>query len=372
MDLHKMTYAQAKKFSSFVLPGVMEEPDAESFWYLSASEKEKGVRGMAVIRPEKPMPDLLSIGVASDRCRQGIGSELMDFALRLLEEAGADALRVAYACDMQEWARLDGFLLLNGFVQVEEETYSYSAALGDILKQKLLQSHDESAQACLKFISGISARMLRSFKGDIAKAGLFDPAVFDDCNPEYSVAWVENEKIRGLFLIGVAEDGELHNAWTWIHPRVTNPKILQQMFAYAAQRAAKDFSAETQVNFMCLTPASERLMKYLIPSAEKSLVVREYICPTSQLMAQGGEAEPVQEEEGTAADAETGAAADAEAGESSFGERQADFGGFLLGNEQLCCTRCRHCRKDSVDSCAKYIQKPGTVYYGGICPMLEE
>ena len=365
MKLHKLTYTQARKFSGFVLPGVMDEPDAESFWYLSASDETKGMLGMAVIRPEKPVPELLSIGVADGECGQGIGSELVELAAQLLEEAGAGALRAAYSGSEEEWRQLDSFLRLNGFWQTQEETYTYNAVLGDILKQQLLQAQDKSALRFIKPISGLSDRILRAFRDEASSRWLFDPSVFDECMPEYSVAWVADEKIKGLFLVGATDDGQLHNVWTWIDPKTSNPKLLQQLFASAARLVSKDFAPDTVVNFPCLTPASDRLLRSLVPSAKKSAVMREYICPIgvsgkgSEDMKDMAENEAVEE---TAADA----------GESTFDDRQADFSGVLLGNDSLCCARCMYCKEDSVDSCAKYRQKPGTVYYGGTCPMLKE
>ncbi|MCD7805727.1 MAG: hypothetical protein LUH19_00105 [Lachnospiraceae bacterium] len=38
----------------------------------------------------------------------------------------------------------------------------------------------------------------------------------------------------------------------------------------------------------------------------------------------------------------------------------------LATNDDLICQNCVHCT-DAVDSCAKYLRKPGAVLYGGDC-----
>lgn len=364
MKLYVLKYEQAQSVSHLIQPGVLEEPDADKYWYFAATEEGEGFIGAAVINPSIDQPKLLSIRVISGHRRQGYATELLQFGIDFLRRAGASALRLSYAMPADEWVALDGWLTLNGFTQAEDEQYSYETTVEELAAQKLLKATGQSSYASAVSISKLSERAFRAFRGEVVREGYVLPELFEACDPEHSFVWLEENHIRTAYLLSPLEDGVIHNIWGWLSPKAADVRALQALFVCAAQKVTADYPSDTIVHIPCLNQSSDHLVKYLLPEARKSLVLRTYEYLIGSEEYQSTEEIP----ELTMAEEE----ADANGGTSAFGERQADARMDLITNENLCCGSCIHCLPDSAMSCVKYKRKPGAVFYGGDCPMYEE
>ena len=362
MKLYTLSYTQAQKVDGFILPDVLEAPDAEKYWYLAAIEKGEGCLGVAVINPRIDQPELLSIRVIPSRQREGVATELLDFGIGFLHKAGASTLRFIHSAAPEDWNGLNEWLSINGFVQSEPERNLYRITVAELGEQKMF-----SAKAATSFpkvipISEVSERTLRNFKGEMLRTELTSTDLIDESDPDHSFVWIEDGHITAVFLLSPPAYGAVHNLWTWASPRSTSPKALQAVFLSAAKKAAEDHPPETVIFFPCLTPASERMVQYLLPAAQLSQVLKVYLCPV------GSSEEPAEKEE-----TENMSRKPIQDDTTSlFEERQADIQMEQVTNDTLCCADCVHLIEDDITGCAKYLRKPGAVLYGESCPMYEK
>jgi len=362
MKYYVINAEKAMEYKGFILPHVIEMVEAMEFTYICAIAVD-GVVGLAVIDPLETVAELLSISVSPAFQHRGVASGLLNKACEVLSDVGISFLSVRYAMTEDKWTDLEKWLKANAFVQSGRNDGFYTFPLKKIAESKILQAAmKRKASAGIMPLRDVPDVILKVFSYKVVDSGLFAPIRKNEYHPELSFIYQENGVIMACFLIKELGPDVLENSWTYLSPNVKNKNILLELFAQSAVKGCSLYPENTEVGFACLTETSEKILCKIIPELNRDSVQEYFIRSTDS-----GIAREVMTQEDKAF-AEGLEAWKKELPEDSGEPPEVKF--ELVTDDGLVCERCAH-QTDKLVSCKKYKSKPGTVMYGGDCPLFE-
>ncbi len=338
MTYKRISLEQAKTMESFFAPGITQLEDAKEYWYyIGFEEDEKKIIAAAAVDPVTSGSRLLSIGVSPERLRQKIGSELLEVIVKDLRNCYEAQNKTMFppitfkACMSEsEWEIPDAFFTYNEFGLMKTEIL-HSALFSDILKNEDLKKavdHHHLHTGRIKALKDVSSQLINNFGHDIHEKGIYPGIYTHELDPELSVFYIEDEKIRGCFLMSRMEDGNLMNQWAYLDQLVEDRSIILHMFALSALNCGKQTKKDIQVYFLPVAERAEKLIAKMLPNANTDYQVRIY---EKDLVT--ADKTPVFE---------------------------------MVTEDQMTCKGCIYSTGSAL-KCKKYAKKPGIVLYGGEC-----
>lgn len=373
MDFRVLTYQQACALQQFALPSVWTMPDREGFWYLTASEKERGFLGMLVIRPLLEAAQIVSIGVVPTAEGQGVASGLLQYGISLLEQAGIDFLTLRYAKAGADWGRLDALLERNGFFQDAPPRYGYKLKIGQFADSPLIQKAMGREYKAVRKLSTLEGPVLRAFRAGMEQEEIVDSSVLNECDPELSYVWMGKNGVQACMLNERMDSG-LYNTWMHLAPASEDPRALLQLFVRVTEDMLQLYAPDSTIFFSCQNEESDRLLHHLIPDAQSVMEERSYVRALGETADEDAVSEETLQQE-PAVEQEEGVQDMREPREpvdmGNRAERWADMQLTPVTNDEMQCKNCKYQIEDAVLRCQKYARKPGGVMYGQSCSQFE-
>lgn len=248
--LNKEQYSQ--DFKGLILPEVYERLREEDVFLVGAIEGDVPV-GAAVWKLESEIAQLLSIAVAQDHCRQGIGTEMLQKSIATLRQLSCMG---AYVTTGKEDIQLNALLQSFGMEKSPDEAASFCVKLEDAAKVRAFQGEKFHTVALKDVPNNIYHYFVgRTFKLD---RDLWDRELFD---PECSCFIVRDKKIEAGIFVEYAKE-ELSVAW--LHSNSGRPMDLIYLFQDAISMAGKNYAPDTPVHFTCFEPSFLKLVEKLL------------------------------------------------------------------------------------------------------------
>ena len=338
--------AQAKHYKNFIQKQLWEDELWEEHQYFAAYDDEQGVVGIMVADATEEGPQLLSIGISSSLCGQGIGTELLDFAIEQLTEQYMPLLEetpltfwAEEARKPDEWESLSHFLMKNGF-QEKETTLSSAATLEELLKSKtIVRALKRKKSPNVFSLKELPPTTLRAFSNACIEEKLYPGIRKEDLAEDVSIFYVSGQKVLACVLMREAENKALENEWFYLSPDAKNMMILLDVFSRLAEEMEKRYPPDTQISFLPVNEAGEKLLRYIVPGADGQFELRRYELP---FIAPG---DYVREE----------------------GYEPPEMVLEQVTEQTMPCANCKY-STGSVLECEIYSRKPGNVIYGEACP----
>ena len=353
--IYSLKKEQAIALEGFVLPGVLELPDSEKFWYFLAVDEMRTPMGMTVVAPYQEEAELLSIGISEKFIKKGVATELISYTLEKLRETKISGIRVTYTSSPFWGQGMERFLERNGFY-LEEENNTFVGTLEELNQHPHLKEDVDYPQ--IRSLSSLSDGEMRTLELMVSKKELFDPQVLKECDVECSFLWKE-EEIEALFLLSDLTEGKLTNLYTWLGSN-THKKLLGLM-KKSLKKALSCYPKETEVIFTCTGTAAEKMVSYFLPSVKPRTILRSYYHGV------------MEEESFSLSDMEIEEqSAPKEAPDERRRAYWEDMKPQPATDEELWCKNCIFRKEENLLSCEKYRDKPGNVLYGGECPYFAE
>ncbi len=353
-----ITSQQALSFRQFMLPSVaasLEYPDYA--FYLAISDKTP--LGLLVADPKKADPEILSIGVAPEYTRQGIGTALINYAVGDLlslydqeELEEPNRFLASFPVSGEAEGAVSKVLQKAGFELSESGSFYEVTALQlknceslnlPAVKEKTKERLDKGNIVSLKEVPG---KALKEFSYTLSEMedqvpGI-DPSALEE-EVSYFAMDPEGEHISSCILFAKEEKGVLSNTFVYQSPRNDLSKSeLIYLLAASSETILRKYGNQVTLSFLTVNEISEKLIRKLFPEAKedgKYMVFELDFDEAFRIL-----------------------------GEERFHSDLA-FDQFSL--ENMACRDCKHCQKDSILECGKYLQKPDGVLNGGECPLFE-
>lgn len=344
-----VTGAHAQALAPFVMPQVWADPARDSFWFLAARQESGRIMGVVVVDPTAPQARLLSMGVAPAFTGMGVATDLLDYAITLLDQAGIPWLGLTYTLPPNQWPPLASLLEDAGFQLDGAEGYAYETTLDRVISHPLLAPRGQ-APRLVKL--GELSHLERGKLITLLTQNHTDPSILADCDPDTSFLYPTDQSFGGMVLLTPLRDGVLCNQWTWFSPEAARSRVPVQLFYAAFSQAAQTCPPDTRVVFTCVNQASDKLLHHFFPDLAPTRSVRSYITAT-----QADLTEEEREEELPPMDPTP--------------YREAYWNDMHLepaDDADLACARCRYRMKEDMTVCGQFLRKPGAVLYGGPCP----
>lgn len=237
-------------FRGLILPEVYPEMEKDEVFLVGAEEEDEPV-GAALWRLEENMASLLSIGVAKEHQRKGIGTALLNCSMRLLRQMNCPGI---YALTQPGEEAAAGLLQSFGMT-AEEGAIHYSISLADILKAKNMQTsgcHTKALQELTN--SQYDVFVNRCFGGE---AHRWKRDFFDSVCSRFIL---QNQRIcAGIFV--EKEEEELSVAW--IHSTSRRPEDILYLFQDSAVNGMECYGESTLVRFSCFDEPLQKIVEKL-------------------------------------------------------------------------------------------------------------
>ena len=252
--------SQREAFSGLVLPDVLPRLEDRAVLLIGAVEGNLPV-GAAVMELEASRAQLLSIAVAADHKRKGIGSALLRQCVRMLRRTSVQSL---YAILTEEETEITALFSSFGMKPAEEAGAYYRFSLDSALQQSVLGGTHHRVIP----LEGAFGIQLRDYLGRTFHNGpaAVQAAEFD---PKISQVLIENGQITACLLMEYVDE---MLSVSWLSSQSREKLAVLYLLRGALQAAAAVYPPETQVQFATYEPAVAKLTEQLLPQAEKTSV----------------------------------------------------------------------------------------------------
>jgi GNAT superfamily N-acetyltransferase len=207
------------------------------------------------------LADILYLYVAEGFRRLGVATRLVDGLALALPAGGADGIRFVFSGGPAEW----GFCLAGGAEPRLLPGGVFRTTLGAVAAETFFASkiRETDSEIYLPLPAVAAAELSGFFAGQDMRASLFPVEAF---LPESRVIFAEG-RVVGLAAVSGGNRG-LDFFWLGCdkHYAVLLPGLIKNVFA----SLKASFPAETPVTISAITPASEKLVRRLVPGAEKT------------------------------------------------------------------------------------------------------
>lgn len=251
---------QQAAFQGLILPEAFDRLSEDPVFLIGAVEGNRPV-GAAVMELEPASARLLSIAVAADRRRQGVGAALLRQCVRVLRRTTIQSLHAILAPEETEPAALFAAF---GMTVSDAASACYRLPLADAAGQAVLRGSAGKAQP-LETVSHVEVRdyLRRTFPDapTMSRVEQFDP--------QLSQLLVEHGRITACLLVE-REDGAI--SVSWMASRSREKLALLYLMRGAVSAAAATCPPETELSFATFEPAVAKLIEELFPQTETAPV----------------------------------------------------------------------------------------------------
>lgn len=226
-------------FEGLILPEVYEKIHKEGVFLIGAIEEQNPV-GAAVWEIEESRAQLASIGVAKDHQRQGIGTALLRYSMKVLHQTSCLGV---YTLTLPGEEAADGLFRSFGMTSEEGGSMRYSIKLGDIADTRSMQGKEGRTRP----LKEIPDSLYFSFVDQMYNLdeSLFAKNLFD---PDCSRFVVRDKRIGAGIFIEKEVDGL---SVAWLHSVTSRPEDLMALFQEAVGAGVKKYSKDAQISFTC-------------------------------------------------------------------------------------------------------------------------
>lgn len=353
MDFHLMTYEQASNLSGFFYPRVLQDNNAERFWFLCISDS-RGILGCLALDPLVPHASLKSISISPIAQREGLATQLLRHALDSLAEAGITLLSLIAPLPIDLWETMEPLLEKVGFVQEGTETFYYKAPLGTLAKESgFAKMRNKLNRTSCTSLSQLTPQQLNQFKQSLVEDNVINPDILDKCDPTLSQVYLVNDSVVACLLLEEETDGGIELVWAFQFPQTVHPTALACCFIQGFEAAESRFDPDTLVWVSCINEKSDKLLCHLWPSSQSQLGLRTYHCLTTPPPEEPFSPEFIELEPPHSSNLSP--------------EEMHEFKPNLVDGSELVCFTCQHRLEGKILSCQKFLEKPNQVIYGEDC-----
>ncbi len=283
LDIIRTTPDKAKRFESFFLPGVTEEPEfGKSIIYLGIDEETSKVNSAAVVFPSLAGARLLSIAVSAERTNRGLGTEFISLIKKDLLKVYGDygdafpAFSVRACFDVGEWESLGNFFEKNGF-SLKGNDPMMLLKLSDICNSKMLQRvTDRIKDMNILPLSQLHRETFRAFEHHVTTYMLYPELRVEELESELSMFYVEDKAVRGCILMSRIRDDEYINDWVYLDERIKDRSILLCVLAKCAETGIRLLPPDSKVWFIPTTKDGEQFLEKTVPVCSRDREIRDY------------------------------------------------------------------------------------------------
>ncbi len=283
LEIIRTTPDKAKKFESFFLPGVTEEPEYnESMIYLGIDDESSKVVSAAVVYPSFAGAKLLSIGVSGERINNGFGKEFLSLLKKDLKKvylSYGDAfprLMVEGCFEVDVWKGLGSFFEKCGFSLTGEDPVMLTD-LSEIAASKMLQRvAGRIGDMKIVPLSQLNREVFKAFEHRVTTYMLYPEIHVDELESELTMFYLEDKAVRGCILMSSCNDDEYINDWVFLDERVKDRSIVLCMLAKCAEAGLELLPPDSKVWFIPTTKDGEQFMEKVVPSCTRDKEVRRY------------------------------------------------------------------------------------------------
>lgn len=273
---------QARDISEFFQPHLFESKGIDNCIFFMGYDTElMEVVSAAAVYPAESGARLLSISVSKDHTGQGLGRKLIEYiALDLgyiyaVYKRAIPTLVVSEIFDKRIWDNLGPFLEKCGFSNTACDGLT-EVTLEDINGSELISKAKKHGNSNIIPLKDVSGNALRSFGNRMAKLEMYPGIDSKILDPDLTMFYVSDDKIRGCILMSKLSDESLVNEWVYLDSEVKDKLALISMLAESARVAQELYPAETRVSFLPVNEVSIKLLNKIIPDAEVSSEIRTY------------------------------------------------------------------------------------------------
>lgn len=254
---------QMTAFSGLILPDVVSRLEEPCIVLVGAIEGNVPV-GAAVMEIEPGRAALLSIGVAEDRRRLGIGSALLRQCVRVLRRTSIQSLYAVLPSDVIE---AEALFLSFGLTTSASSGVYYSFPLETAFRS-------ENLNGAVKSVISLNRVSQVLFRGYIQKVFTSDPTVgkkeyFD---PDVSYVYMENDTITACLLAECTDTISI----SWLSSQSKGQMAPVYLMRAAMTAAKKKFPPETVVDFTVYEPEVVRFVDKLLGETVKKYPIRQW------------------------------------------------------------------------------------------------
>ena len=334
--------ATAESFRGFFTGIDWNSPEKDSYSYYMACDEDTPV-GMLALDPIVAGPRILSIGVTPERQNEGIGTALLDHALRdtaanykTSEEADGCFFEATLWEGQKNYAQLYT-VFTNCLFKPTEEEVSASATLEELRKKKPLNARTERNNFYPKTLEEISNKEYRGVLRQLMEKELVMNLDQEELDPKLSLFLLDGDTCQAALLFFKVTDGVIRNAFVYLDSKVKDKTLLFSLFSQALTNAEAIYPKETVVQFHGMTDSANGLLEKLFAPEEIDRF-QEFLRPVETLVA-------------------------------DTTDKENDAGGLhVITERSMKCSHCVHALGKPLE-CAIYELKPSAVIDGGkTCP----
>ena len=337
----------AKDMKSFMLPYILDG-DSDDYTYFAAVDGKRFV-GLVVADTTVVAPRILSIGISAEYQNQGIGTDLLDFAVNNIissydedEMSIPNSISAWVAGEGDEYEALKRVFEKNSFLP-EDEGKGFLATVDILSDSEILISGKMAAKVNslkdkgeLVPLKNINSNMLNVFSNFLIQNELYDAIRREDLDENLTYFGVKDGEICSCILFAKEENNRIRNNFLYQNNKKTSRDMLLYLLAVSAFEAIKCLKPSTELIFWIDQAVTEKLITKLLPGAAVNYTAARYRLTF-------GDYQNIRAER--------------------FESDQMEF----VENKNLSCGDCIYCTKD-VLRCKIYSQKPSKVLDGEACP----
>ena len=255
--------SQHGKYEGFLSADAKDSLMDEGVCVLGAFNDDTDELIGAAVFTEEENARLLSIAVADEYRKQGVGEALLGRIADILQEAGAHGMECLVSGSSESDDPENGagaFFQRFGFTSAgsfSDFSLSLSSARQDpdlaaVINGGMGEGYEEAPYPRTE-----EAEALTDFLPIEPEEEVLDYA------PSFSTVYKKNGKIIGCFLVSEEDDTFLVNMF---HIMSRNPGILQTMAVRSLMAISESFGEKAELRFMAVTDKAEEVFKKLFPA----------------------------------------------------------------------------------------------------------
>lgn len=278
---------QAKEFSEFLLPYILDDEEFNSFWFYVAIKDERVV-GMLCESGTKAMPEILSIGVSPKYKGQGIGKGLLAFAIKeMTDRIPEEEFEIPNAISARlvtPVGRMDDLKRLfegAGFVaDSESKYYKVPIAMLDfnpvVQNEKSIKKVEKlRAEKTILSLREASPAMIKAFGKRMMDEGMIaklDTGVLDE---KLTFFATDGNEIAGGVLFKKEENRLIQNLLLYVDEEKLPMSMPGYLLTAAASEAINAYPTSMELMFWIGEEETKKLINTVFPDAKPDTEVCE-------------------------------------------------------------------------------------------------
>ena len=251
-------------FEGLILPEVYEQLGREEVFFIGAIDGADPV-GAVVWELEPEMGRLLSVAVAKDYQRQGVGTALLQKSMMVLRQLNCSGV---YGVTLPGEEAVSGLLRSFGMREEPGDAAYFRIRLADAVNLPLLQGNSLHTVALKDLPDNIYYYYINRFfpqDTDLWSKERFDP----DCS-RFIVR--DSDIVAGIFI----EEGEEELSIAWLHFISEKPAELMLLFRDAAAEGRKKYPEDGMLGFTCYKPSLVKIAEKMFGDKLQEVRIRQW------------------------------------------------------------------------------------------------